>query len=276
MKLNSLLRLCLIPDNVLRHIFEKRCGFFPVDRWQRYKAVTDKIYECCGNAAPASVLDVGGGDGIIKNFLKPERFNITVADLDEKAVFRARQKLNLQAVLADGCSLPFKDGEFDMVISVASIEHVPAPAKPAYCSELKRVAKNAVIIYCPADSSDGTFQGSVFDRQYYDWYRQKFGTWEKNTREHLEAGLPCVEELLNIFPGAHLEGIQNGRVWLEVMKLKEVPYAGLLTALRYSLFLKKKDNVPPYYACLLVWKKPAKVFLPCRPARPEDITQRLG
>lgn len=257
MKFNSLLRLCILPDITLRHIFERRFNFFPTDRWQRYTVVTNKINEYCNNVTPTSILDVGGGEGVIKNFLKPKHFKLVVADLDEKAIFRAGQKQNLQAILADGCHLPFKDNDFDIVVSVASIEHVSNKSKPAYCNELKRVAKNIVIVYCPADSPDGTFQGTVFDQKYYDWYRHKFGAEEKNTREHLEAGLPTIEELLDLFPGAHLEGIQNGHVWLDIMKSKEVPYVGLLTTLRYNLFLKKKDISPPYYACLLVWKKPA-------------------
>jgi len=255
MKFNSLLRLCLLPDITLRYIFERRFNFFPTDRWQRYSAVTNKIRECDNNNSSNSILDVGGSEGVINNFLKPENFKLIVADLDEKAIFRAGKKQNLQAILADGCYLPFKDNDFDIVVSVASLEHVPDELKPAYCTELKRVTKDTVIVYCPADSRDGIFQGSVFDQKYFDWYRQRFATEERNTREHLEAGLPTIDELSALFPGARLEGIQNGHIWLDIMKMKEAPYIGLLTSWRYSLFLKKKDVSPPYYACLLVWKK---------------------
>lgn len=248
-------QLPFLPDIVLRSFLERNSIYYPVDRWQRYTSVTQKIMECANHTGAASLLDVGGGEGIIGNFLPPNSFELQVVDLDEKAILKAKQKQNLQAMLADGCHLPFKENSFDIVVSVASIEHVPGELKSAYCSELKRVAKYTVIIYCPANSLDGTFQGTIFDQQYFNWYKEKMRIEEKNTREHLEAGLPRIDELLDLFPGAHLEGTQNGHIWLEIMKCKEIPYWGLLTSLWYNFFLKEKDISPPYYACILVWEK---------------------
>src|SRR3989338_9030485 len=91
-----------------------------VDRFQRYLPVAEKIRKS------DSVLDVGGGGGEILKFL--ENRNITVLDPCFKDLFGFDSK----KVCGDGCLLPFKDNSFDIVISVASLEHVPSSLRTNY------------------------------------------------------------------------------------------------------------------------------------------------
>jgi ubiquinone/menaquinone biosynthesis C-methylase UbiE len=91
------------------------------------------------------MLDAGcGGGGMCVSFAEEARF---VAGIDLEARFRdagerlARERgmANLAFAQANGQQLPFGDGEFDLTVSHAVIEHVADPR--AYLSELRRVTK---------------------------------------------------------------------------------------------------------------------------------------
>ena len=88
-----------------------------------------------------------------------------------------------------------------------------------------------------------------------EWYRKRFRKDEENTLEHLNSGLPKIEELVSLFPGASIIGKQNGEVWLKYMKQEMTPYIRFIAGLFYKLFLSKKDDLPPYHACLIMWGK---------------------
>ncbi len=203
---------------------------------------------------PVNILDVGGGPGTIAKFISPKRYRVCVLDARAEAL-RIIEGSVLEVVVGDGCNLPFKDNSFDVVTSVDCLEHIPDDRKASYCRELKRVARRLVVIHCPADSADGTFDGTVYDIKFLKWYRSHLGKDEQNTLEHLRCGLPNVERLLTIFPEAKLVGKQNCETWLRYMKLRRVLQTKLLTGLIYRLLLERKDDLPPYHSCLLVWRK---------------------
>ncbi|MBT9150850.1 MAG: hypothetical protein DDT40_01029 [candidate division WS2 bacterium] len=158
-------------------------------------------------------------------------------------------------MVGDGCYLPFKDNSFDVVTSLDSLEHIPEYKKAAYCCEMKRVATGYVIIQCPADSTDGMFLSTVYDTKFLEWHRWHFGKDEMNTAEHLNSGLPKVEELMKLFPGAQISGKQNCELWLRYMKGAFMPYVRIIVGLFYKAFVLKRDNQPPYKSCLLIWRK---------------------
>jgi len=226
--------------------------YFGVDDWQRYASVTQQIKTL--DDAPVAVLDVGGGSGTIREFLDSKRYCLCVLDINIQTLARIDDS-RLGVVAGDGCCLPFKDNSFDVVTSIASLEHVPDTMKANYCRELKRVANRYVIIHCPADSSDGGFQGTIYDAKFLEWYRQRFKKDEPNTLEHLNSGLPKVDELRKLFPKASVTGKQNANVWFRYVTISYTPYIRFSTGLLYKLRLQKKDDMPPYHACLLIWRK---------------------
>lgn len=197
---------------------------------------------------------MSGGQGTIKEFLNPKDYRLTVLDLNSEVLNRIDDS-RISAVAGDGCRLPFKDNAFDVATSADSLEHVPDARKSDYCRELKRVAKRYVIIHCPADSADGRFQGAACDARFLEWYRQRFKRDDPNTLEHLSSGLPKVEELGELFPRATVTGKQNADVWFKYMTKGYTPYIRSVNGLLYKLRLQKKDDLPPYHACLLIWRK---------------------
>lgn len=223
-----------------------------INQWKRYACVARTIKAL--DEQPLTVLDVGGEKGVIKEFLSLRKYRLCVLDIDAEALKQIRSS-RLMVITGDGSHLPFKDGSFDVVISIDSLEHVPDSKKPDYCCELKRVAKKYVIIHCPADSSNGKFRGTTCDTKFLQWYQQRFEKDELNIVQHLNSGLPKVEELAKLFPDAIIVGKQNVEVWLKYMRRAYTSYLRFLNGLFYKLSLQKKDDLSPYYACLLVWRK---------------------
>lgn len=223
-----------------------------IDQWERYASVAQGIKAL--DEQVTSILDVGGGQGAIKEFLSPAKYHICILDINAGTLGKPGDS-RLKIVAGDGCCTPFKDNAFDMVVSVDSIEHVPDSKKGDFCLELKRVARKYVILHCPADSSDSRFRGIAYDIKFLEWYRSRFKKDEPNTAEHLRSGLPKVEQLKKLFPGAIVTGKQNTEVWLRYMRWGCTPYLRLINGLFYKLCLLKRGALPPYHASLLAWRK---------------------
>jgi ubiquinone/menaquinone biosynthesis C-methylase UbiE len=107
--------------------------------------------------AQANVMDIGSGMGFIMEALdrrlRPSFQNRRITGLDISATMldKARQRLaptpSFQEGVYDfahydGVTLPFKDNSFDLVFSVASLQHVPKPYVYNLFFELKRVLKD--------------------------------------------------------------------------------------------------------------------------------------
>jgi len=120
---------------------------------------------------------------------------------------------------------------------------------------MKRVAKRYVIIHCPVDSSDKSFQGTSCDKSFQKWFHNRFKYAEPNTAEHLNSRLPTIEELSNAFPSATITGKQNAVVWMRNLKIAYTPYFKYIGRLMYKLRFQKHDDIAPYHACLLLWVK---------------------
>jgi len=222
-----------------------------IDHWRRYSLVASRIKEL--NLKSCLLLDVGGNMGSICEFIDPQQYRILTLDINSDAMcFR---NTHIDAIIADGCRIPFKNNSFDIVISVDAVEHIPSLKKDEFCRELMRVAKRRVILHCPLDSSDGKFQGSVYDAKFYKWYKTLFKEDIEATKEHLMLGLPTIEKLSSLFPGSVIYGTQNANIWLKYMKWERIPYVWPVTGLIYKFIWNKKEDNPPFYSCLLIWDK---------------------
>ena len=89
-----------------------------------------------GNAdRSARVLDCGIGTGLFSDALVRAvnaSFEIHGVDISPKMMARARSRLmrssgTARLVCGDVCSLPFADGEMDLVICALMLEHAPSP-----------------------------------------------------------------------------------------------------------------------------------------------------
>ena len=82
------------------------------------------------SAAPARVLDVGGGPGRYAHWLQAQGYDVTLLDPVPKHVRQARGR-DVTAVLGDARDLPFETGSADAVLMLGPLYHLPDPADRA-------------------------------------------------------------------------------------------------------------------------------------------------
>lgn len=119
------------------------------------KGKADHVVRLCLRAGlrPATILDVGCGDGALLTELHHRRFGHTLqgVEITDAAVRIAGERAEIDSVqLYDGAHLEFPDATFDLGIVSHVLEHVPDPA--ALLAEVGRACK-AVVIEVPLEAN---------------------------------------------------------------------------------------------------------------------------
>jgi ubiquinone/menaquinone biosynthesis C-methylase UbiE len=114
-----------LPPHVTEHYLEKRARF-----------VLD-------NCASGRGLDVGCGTGALAARLQRAGYEMTGIDPSDGMLRVMRERApEVDAVQGSGTDLPFEDGEFDLVLSVAAMHHIAdRDAVRRALSEMARVAR---------------------------------------------------------------------------------------------------------------------------------------
>jgi SAM-dependent methyltransferase len=164
------------------------------------------------------VLDCGCGNGLAVDVLSAQGYEAWGNDLSQLRKWQWREReVRERLVVADGSSLPFADGFFDVVIASGVIEHIgveewgqprygvrPKPTRDAerqtFVRELLRVTRSGgdILIDCP----NGAFPIDF-------WHGDVAGGARVHSRS--EGFLPKPHELRALFAGHGIEFLSPAR-----------------------------------------------------------------
>ena len=118
----------------------------------RFRCALDELIDL---AAPASILDVGCGEGVLAAAWvdRPSVERVVGVDVDDARLpaewaARGRPGLDLRAI-PPAPPLSFTDDAFDLVTGIEVLEHVADP--DALLAELSRVARGHVLVSVPRE-----------------------------------------------------------------------------------------------------------------------------
>jgi 2-polyprenyl-3-methyl-5-hydroxy-6-metoxy-1,4-benzoquinol methylase len=116
-----------------------------------FEADLDELFVA---AAPASVLDVGCGEGVLTEQWADRLGSgrIVGVDLDDpklRAEWARRQRPNLEYRTMTAGDLPFDAAEFELAAAIEVLEHVPDPEHTV--SEMARVASRHLLASVPRE-----------------------------------------------------------------------------------------------------------------------------
>ena len=138
---------------VTGNTFDKYGSTNPVVRrlMAGFHSSLDELWD---SADPASILDVGCGEGVLTYewAQKLDGGRIVGIDLDDPqlhALWETRSAPNLEYRVMKAEGLPFADREFDMATAIEVLEHVPDPA--ATLAEMARCAERWLLVSVPRE-----------------------------------------------------------------------------------------------------------------------------
>ncbi|MBA3315945.1 MAG: class I SAM-dependent methyltransferase [Planctomycetota bacterium] len=131
---------------VIGNVYPKYATRNPIARYlmHGFLSAAGELYD---STAAKTVLEVGCGEGelasrLVRRGSRPERF--VACDLD---LSRVKDDPLITYQCASAYALPYKDGEFDLVVCCEVLEHLDDPA--AAIHEIARVSKKAALISVP-------------------------------------------------------------------------------------------------------------------------------
>jgi 2-polyprenyl-3-methyl-5-hydroxy-6-metoxy-1,4-benzoquinol methylase len=111
------------------------------------------LAELFAQAAPATLLDVGCGEGVLTHkWARSIEGRVVGLDLDDPllhAEWEKRKADNLEYVVMKAENLPFADGEFEVASAIEVLEHVPDPEHTV--AEMARVASKHLLVSVPRE-----------------------------------------------------------------------------------------------------------------------------
>ena len=149
------------------------------DHYGRYFFIA-KIIDANRSGDKLTILDVGGFGGELEKFLPLD--NITVIDIIDLP------NSHKNYILGNGLNLPFKDNEFDFVVSADAFEHIPEKDRIGFLNESYRVSKDNLILAAPFD----TFGVIDYEKEVNEIYRSLSGKEYSWLTEHRVNGLPKI------------------------------------------------------------------------------------
>lgn len=193
----------------------------------------------------SKILEIGSGSYGIAPYLKRLIDGIDV-EFDEPEYPLLKQ-------IKLGKNWPFKEGEYEIVILSDVLEHIPKKDRAKTIKLAVEAASKAVII-------SGPFGEEAFeqDKELAEYSKKKIGEMHRFLEEHLEYGLPEVEEVvknLKSYPKIRSVKIVGSFLNLNLRRFlmhffitsNKLIFYFYLKGLMFFVPIFKKINNPPCY-----------------------------
>ena len=108
-----------------------------IDRWASYHAQIKAVLE----RGPDSVLEIGVGDGVLRDYLK-QHLSINYRSLDIDPELHPD-------IVGSVTAIPLPSESVDYVLAFEVLEHLPFETLPSAIKEIARIAKQGVIMSLP-------------------------------------------------------------------------------------------------------------------------------
>ncbi len=178
-------KLTEISDNIFD--FDKYSSFDPtfVSRYLIQASIIDAYKKHAKTKRP-SVLDVGGAGSLLDAFSDAKLHIIDIQPIDYP---------NKNYTVGNALNMPFKDKQFDVVISCDVLEHIKKDDRKQFIKECTRVSRGLVIISAPFNLT-GVRLAEISANNFYKSLTGDDHIWLK---EHLQDELPELYQTKRIF-----------------------------------------------------------------------------
>jgi len=225
------------------------------DQYSRYRACAD-LLKTVGINSKNSILDVGSGPECqLGNFL-PEA-DITYVDplilVDSK----------VKAIRGDVFARELDNRQFDIVIAIDVLEHIPAMHRKAFIDRLISLATKSIVLAFPSsDSNVAEEVDKYIDNQYKEIFNKDYPWLD----EHGQYGLPSVKNTKSTLEdlGLHCQTIGHGHApWLKdllgylicIWEVPEMREFCIQISKEFNDKLYKYDFGAPHYREFIVASK---------------------
>ena len=159
----------------------------PFDQYQRYRIAGDILAILTRHEVlrdPPTILDVGGYPGLLPRFVEIPGARTVVMDVVCDTT--SARRYGYTYVIGSGMQLPFPDGAFDCAVSLDTLEHVPAEARPVLLAEMRRVSRAAALFIGPIHREET----ALAEELLFDYIQWLLKARQEQLAEHRGYGLP--------------------------------------------------------------------------------------
>ena len=202
-------------SHVNRQPMDRPWRIWDLDAEMRYWPVVDAL---AGVTGP--VCEIGSGPAGLASWTDRQVIGVDPGGDERHGDFRALP--NLERVVGDGAHIPLASDSVAVAVAVDTFEHIPQPSRHAVAAELVRITRpggRVVVIgpTGPAARAGDAWLLETFRR------RDRVPDWAVWLAEHVEMGVPTVDEMVSLFSDEPVvsvaqTGVLNVRLW-QVMHL---------------------------------------------------------